>query len=104
MYAIVKTGGKQYRVEPGMLVDIEKLDALVGQQVELSDVLLVQDGSQVRIGQPLVEKAKINCQVVEHKQGPKLIIFKKIRRQGKRLKKGHRQQLTRVRVDSIVLS
>lgn len=103
MYAVVKTGGKQYRVEPGMLVEVEKLVGEVGDTVEFSEVLLVDSDSGLSIGQPQVKGAKVVGQIVEHTKDEKKIIYKKLRRHGKRLKKGHRQQLTCVRVNEIQL-
>ncbi len=104
MYAVLKTGGKQYRVEPGMLIDVESLPGEVGADVKISDVLLVCEGQEVKIGQPLVEGASVSCTIVEQKKSPKVIVFKKIRRKGKRWKKGHRQELTRLRITDITLS
>lgn len=102
MYAVVKTGGKQYRVETGNVLDVEYIEGEVGTAVELSDVLLVSGDKGVKVGQPLVAGAKVRTSIVEQKRGPKLIIYKKIRRHGKRWKKGHRQELTRLRIEEIV--
>ena len=101
MYAVVRTGGKQYRVEPGALVDIEKIPGEVGQSVELADVLLVGKEDKVIIGQPTIKGAVVTAQILEQKKGRKCIIFKKIRRHGYHLKKGHRQQLTRIQIAEI---
>lgn len=101
MYAVIRTGGKQYCVEEGALLDVELLPAEVGSDIEFSEVLLISNGDEVIIGKPLVEGAVVNAQVVEQKKGPKKTIFKKIRRQGKQLKKGHRQNLTRVKVTAV---
>lgn len=101
MYAVVKTGGKQYRVEPGMLLDVETLPGSVGDKVTLSEVLLVGGDKEVSVGQPLVEGAAVTGQIVSQAKGPKLTVFKKIRRHGKRIKKGHRQTLTRLRITDI---
>lgn len=103
MYAVVKTGGKQYRVEAGNVLDVEFIDGAVGDAVELGEVLLVSGDAGVSVGRPLVEGARIRASIVEQKRGAKLIIYKKIKRHGKRLKKGHRQELTRIRVDEIVV-
>ena len=102
MFAVVRTGGKQYRVEPGVLLNIEKIPGETGDIVELSDVLLLSDGAEVLVGQPKVSGAKVVIEVVRQSKGPKLTIFKKIRRKGHQLKKGHRQSLTRVRIKEIV--
>jgi large subunit ribosomal protein L21 len=101
MYAVVRTGGKQYRVEPGMMLEVETLPGSVGDNVTLSEVLLVGGDKEVSVGQPLVEGATVTGQIVSQKKGPKLIVFKKIRRKGKHLKKGHRQALTRLRITDI---
>ena len=101
MFAVVRTGGKQYKVESGALLDIERIEGDAGSDIELSDVLLVADGSNIKVGQPCVEGAKVTATIVEQKRGPKKIIFKKIRRHGKQLKKGHRQELTRIQIGEI---
>lgn len=103
MFAVVRTGGKQYRVAPGTLVDIEKLEEEVGASVTFTDVLLVGKGEEVTVGTPLVKGAVVQAQIVQQVLGEKKIIFKKIRRKDKRLKKGHRQQLTRVRITDVVV-
>lgn len=101
MFAVLRTGGKQYCVEPGSLLEVERLEGEVGETVQLSDVLLVAEGDDVKIGQPLVEGASVALQIVDQLRGDKKIIFKKLRRHGKRLKKGHRQELTKVEVTKI---
>ena len=101
MFAVVRTGGKQYRVSQGTVLNIEKLDAKVGNDVQFEDVLLVSNGETVQVGQPSVSGAKVTGEIVEQFRGPKQIIFKKLRRKNKRLKLGHRQSLTRVRVKEI---
>lgn len=101
MFAVVRTGGKQYRVEQGSILEIEKLPGDVGQTVSLDDVLLVADGSNTSIGKPTVKGASVQAQIIEQKKAPKVIIFKKIRRHGYHKKQGHRQQLTRVKVTEI---
>lgn len=101
MYAVVRTGGKQYRVEPGNTVDIELVEGTVGETVTFSDVLLVENGGKVQIGRPTVKGATVLATITARKRGPKLTIFKKLRRHGQQLKKGHRQELMTVRVDSI---
>lgn len=101
MYAVVKTGGKQYKVESGTVLDIEKIDGSSGDSLEFNEVLLVADGENVKIGQPVLEGAKVSAEIITQKRGPKVVIFKKIRRQGKQLKKGHRQDLTRIKIKEI---
>ncbi|MCB0324268.1 MAG: 50S ribosomal protein L21 [Bdellovibrionales bacterium] len=101
MFAVVRTGGKQYRVEPGSVIDVEKLSGEVGDAVEFGEVLLIADGEKVSVGRPMLDGAKIAARIVAQHRGPKAVIFKKIRRHGKQLKKGHRQALTRVEVEEI---
>jgi large subunit ribosomal protein L21 len=101
MYAVIKTGGKQYRVQAGDVLVVEKLDGDVGAEVAFKDVLLVGEGADVVIGAPLVEGAVVNATLIETRQGEKVKIFKKIRRQGYRRTRGHRQQETVLRVTSL---
>jgi len=101
MYAVVRTGGKQLRVEPGAAVRVEKLDGSVGDSIELSEVLLVGGGEQAKIGTPLIEGAKVVGTITAQARGKKLIIFKMKRRKGYRRKSGHRQSYTEIRVDKI---
>lgn len=101
MYAIVRTGGKQYQVEAGDTLRVEKLQGEVGDTVELDDVLLVVDGESVTIGQPVVEGAKVVAKVVEQGRHKKIIVFKKKRRQGYQVKKGHRQMYTALKIETI---
>ena len=101
MFAVMRTGGKQYRVEPGMLLDIEKIPGEVGETVQFPEVLLLAEGERVQVGQPLVQGVSVSGRIVDQKKGPKLLIFKKRRRQGYRKKTGHRQQLTRIEVQQI---
>ena len=99
--AIVRTGGKQYRVEPGQLLRVEKLEAEVGSTVELSEVLLVGKGADVKVGTPLVSGAKVKGTVTQHGRGPKLIIYKFKRRKNQRKRAGHRQPFTEIKIDEI---
>jgi large subunit ribosomal protein L21 len=101
MYAVIKTGGKQYRVAADDVLEIERLDGDAGARIEFSDVLMVGAGDGVKIGTPMVAGAKVIAEVVEQTRGPKLIAFKKRRRQNSRRKKGHRQDLTKVRITEI---
>jgi large subunit ribosomal protein L21 len=102
MYAVIKTGGKQYRVSPGDSIDVEKLPYEVGHQIELDQVLLVANGSGAKIGQPLVEGAKVKATVTRQTKGRKVVIYKYRPSKRYRRKKGHRQHLTRLRIDEIV--
>lgn len=101
MYAIVETGGKQYKVAIGDTVDVERLDAEIGAAVALDRVLMVSDDSGVRVGQPALEGAQVSATVMAQAKAPKVIIFKYRAKQRYRLKKGHRQEFTRLRIDAI---
>ena len=101
MYAVVRTGGKQYRVEPGTSFRVEKLDGVVGDSVELAEVLLVGEPDNATIGTPLVDGAKVVGTITAQARGPKITIFKMKRRKGYRRKSGHRQSYTEIRVDTI---
>ncbi len=102
MYAIIKTSGKQYKVEVGTVFDVDRVDAEVGSKIVLDkNVLMIGDGDKVTIGKPLVEGAAVTVEVKEQLRGPKLIVFKMKRRKRYRLKKGHRQELTKLEVKEI---
>ena len=103
MYAIIKTSGKQYKVEVGTVFDVDRIDAEVGSKIVLDkNVLMIGDGDKVTIGKPLVEGASVVVEVKDDKlRGPKLIVFKMKRRKRYRLKKGHRQNLTKLEVKEI---
>jgi len=102
VYAIIESGGKQYRVEAGAVVTLERIPGEVGSQVELDRVLLVSDGSTVKVGQPTVAGARVISQIVAQSRGPKIDVFKFKRRKKYRRKTGHRQEQTEVRVSEIV--
>ena len=101
MYAIVRTGGKQYQVAQGDQLRVETLAGVVGETVELNDVLLVADGEDVKIGQPQVEGAKVTATIVEQGKAKKVLVYKKKRRKGYEVKRGHRQQYTALRIEGI---
>ncbi|HEX5378511.1 MAG TPA: 50S ribosomal protein L21 [Phenylobacterium sp.] len=101
MYAVIKTGGKQYRVQPGDVLVVEKLDGEPGADVAFGEVLMLGDGDAVTLGAPTVDGAKVSATLIETRKGEKIKIFKKIRRQGYRRTKGHRQQETVLRVTAI---
>ena len=101
MYAVIRTGGKQYRVATNQVIEVEKLDAEAGATVELAEVLMVGEGDSATIGSPLVEGASVTATVLEQGKGPKLIVFKKRRRKNYRRRTGHRQKLTVLRVTDI---
>ena len=100
-YAVIQTGGKQYRVESGSEIDVEKLDAEVGTDITLSEVLLVSNGSKIQIGTPFVNGAKVGAKVVEQYKDDKVIAFKFRRRKGYHRTVGHRRQLTKLKIESI---
>ena len=100
-YAVVKTGGKQYRVQAGDTIRVERLDVKAGDTLDVEPVLAVSDGKALTVGTPEVKEAKVTATVVEHTRGDKVISFKKKRRKGYKRKKGHRQELTVLKVDSI---
>jgi large subunit ribosomal protein L21 len=100
MYAVVRAGGKQFRVSPGDVVDVELMAGEPGQAIELGEVLLV-GGDKVVVGKPLVAGAKVLAKIEGDSAGPKIRIFKYKRRKRYRLTKGHRQHFTRVRIESI---
>ncbi|MCD6042487.1 MAG: rplU [Burkholderiales bacterium] len=101
MYAVIKSGGKQYRVESGAQVRIESLVANVGDAVSFDDVLLVGSGDSVKVGAPLVSGAKVKATVLAHGRGDKVRIFKLRRRKHYQKSQGHRQNYTEVRIDEI---
>lgn len=103
MYAVIDTGGKQYKVQEGQFVDVEKIPQVVGEKVELDRVLLVADGKKVQIGQPTVKGAKVLATVAQQDKHRKVVIFKYRPRKRYRLKKGHRQSFTRLHVEKIVV-
>jgi large subunit ribosomal protein L21 len=101
VFAILRTGGKQYRVEPGQTVEVERLPYEVGQQVELSEVLMVSADEGVRIGAPLVEGARVRATVMAHDRGPKIDVFKYKNKKRYRHLSGHRQEMTRLLIEAI---
>src|ERR1700744_1288570 len=101
MYAVSKTGGKQYRVSPGDVMVVEKLAGEPGDNVAFGEVLMVGEGADVVVGAPLVDGAVVNATLIETRKGEKVKIFKKIRRQGYRRTRGHRQTETALRVIGI---
>ena len=102
MYAVIKSGGKQYRVESGVQVRVEALDAEVGAAVAFEEVLLLGSGDAVSVGAPLVAGAKVTATVVSHGRGEKVRIFKLRRRKHFQKSQGHRQSYTEVRINDIL--
>ncbi len=103
VYAIIAAGGTQLRVEPGRFYDINRLPVEADEQITIDDVLLVEEGGEVSIGQPLVEGAVVSGTVVSHLRGKKVIVYKMQPKKKTRKKQGHRQELTRVMIDSITV-
>ena len=101
MYAVIKTGGKQYRVAAGDVIKIEKLDGERGVAVAFDDVLLVGDDGETRVGTPIVSGARVQGTILEQARDRKVIVFKFRRRKNYKRKNGHRQYFTRVRIDAI---
>ncbi len=101
MFAVIKTGGKQYKVQKDDKIEVEKLDIEEGKSFNIDDILMVGDEKGATIGEPIVKGASVKATVVTHKRGPKIIIFKKKRRQNYRRKKGHRQDLTLIQITEI---
>ena len=101
MYAIIKTGGKQYRVQEGDLITIEKLEAAADETVTFDQVLTVVNDGSVKVGTPLVNDAKVTGKVVEHGKGKKILVFKYKAKSNYRRRQGHRQPFTKVRIESI---
>ena len=100
-YAVIETGGKQYRVQKGEVLDVERLEGDVGSSFQVSRVLAVSDGSELRIGAPEVPGISVTASIVSQYRADKLIAFRKKRRKGHHKKRGHRQEMTRIKVESI---
>ena len=103
MFAIVKTGGKQYRVAPGDILRVERLPGERGDEILLDEVLLVADGYTIQVGQPLVEGARVVGEILRQGRAKKIIVFKKKRRKKYRRKQGHRQLFTAFQVREIIV-
>ena len=102
MYAIVRCGGRQYRAEEGHSFSVEKLPYEVGEQIDLDDVLLLAEGDIITVGQPAVDGASVKATVVEQYRGKKIFVWKYHPRKRYRLRKGHRQSYTRLRIDEVI--
>ena len=103
MYAIIRSGGKQYRAQVGATIDVDRLPNAVGDALEIDDVLLIADGETTRVGQPLVTGARVSATVVDQFRGKKIIVYKYRQRTNYRRKQGHRQYYTRLRIDDITV-
>ncbi len=104
MYAIVEAGGRQWKVEPGHQLVVNRLSADVGSHHVIEKVLIASDGKAVQVGQPYLNGAKVICEVLEHQQGPKVITYKFRRRENYRRTRGHRQLLTKLLIKDIEVS
>lgn len=103
MYAVIKTGGKQYRVYEGEILNVEKLDAQEGTTVEFDEVLAINDDNGLKVGTPVLEGAKVEAQVLKHGKGRKVIVFKYKAKKNYRKKQGHRQPYTQIRITKITV-
>jgi large subunit ribosomal protein L21 len=103
VYAIIQTGGKQYRVSPGDVLRVERLPGERGDEVILDQVLLVTDGDAVQVGQPLVANATVRTRIVRQGQSKKILVYKKKRRKNYRRKQGHRQLFTALKIGEIIV-
>ncbi|MFL8951622.1 50S ribosomal protein L21 [Helcococcus kunzii] len=101
MYAIIKTGGKQYQVKEGDILKVEKLDVEQGSTYDFEEVVLVSNDGDVKVGSPFVEGAKVSAEVLEHGKNRKVVVFKYKPKKGYAKKQGHRQPFTRVRINRI---
>ena len=101
MYAVIRTGGKQYRVQENQVLKVEKLEGTEGSEVEFNDVLLYSDGENITLGAPTVENAVVKAHILEQGRGKKQLVFKYKRRKGYRKMRGHRQHYTEIKIESI---
>ncbi|MDM8534147.1 50S ribosomal protein L21 [Clostridiaceae bacterium HSG29] len=103
MYAVIETGGKQYKVQEGDKLFIEKLEVEAGETIDFDNVLLVSKDGELAVGSPYVESAKVKASVIENGKGPKVIVFKYKNKEGYRKKRGHRQPYTKIQIETISL-
>lgn len=103
MFAVIKTGGKQYIIRPGDRIKVEKIEGEVGDIIEIPEVLLVKTDKEIKIGTPLVEGAKVTASIIEQGKAPKVIVFKKKPKKGYKRKRGHRQYYTTIEIKEILL-
>jgi len=101
MYAVIKTGGKQYRVSSGDLLKVEKLDGNVGDTIAFDKVLMTSDGDDVNLGKPYLEDIQVNGRIAEHGKDKKVVVFKYKKRKGYRKKRGHRQDFSLIKIEDI---
>jgi large subunit ribosomal protein L21 len=100
-YAIIEDGGKQFKAVEGATIDLDHFQSEIGEEIDLERVLLVSDGNEVKVGTPLVEGVKVQATVLSQIKGPKVVVFKYRPKKRYRVKKGHRQQYTRLKINSI---
>ena len=103
MYAVIQTGGKQYRVQPGDTIKVEKMEVEPGQTVEFTEVLMVADGEDIRIGRPLLAGVRVAAEVVKQDRDSKIVVYKYRRKKAWRRKQGHRQPFTAIKVTEITV-
>ena len=103
MYAVIKTGGKQYKVSKDDVISVEKLSDDAGKKIKLNEVLIISDKGKPIVGDPLIKGASVEAEIIDHSRAAKITVFKKKRRHNYRRKKGHKQDLTAVRIQSIDL-
>jgi large subunit ribosomal protein L21 len=103
MYAVIRTGGKQYRVHEDQILRVEKLDSTEGSQVEFDDILMYSDGETITLGNPKVENASVKANILEQGKDKKVLVFKYKRRKGYRKMRGHRQHYTEIKIESITV-
>ena len=101
MYAIVEIAGQQFKVEKDQKIFVHRLEGEEGANLDFEKVLLIEDGKKIKVGTPLVEGAKVSAKILSHLKGDKVIVFKKKRRKGYKVKNGHRQYLTKISIESI---
>ncbi len=103
MYAVIRTGGKQYKVHEEQVLKVEKLEGNEGSQIEFDDILMYSDGETITLGSPKVDNASVKAQILEQGRGKKTLVFKYKRRKGYRKMRGHRQHYTEIKIDSITV-
>ncbi len=103
MYAVIRTGGKQYKVHEEQILKVEKLEGNEGSQIEFDDILMYSDGETITLGSPNVDNASVKAQILEQGRGKKTLVFKYKRRKGYRKMRGHRQHYTEIKIDSITV-
>ncbi|MFN3921092.1 MAG: 50S ribosomal protein L21 [Caldimicrobium sp.] len=101
MFAVIKSGGKQYVVKPGDRIKVEKIEGQIGDSIEVKEVLLLKKGDEIKIGTPILDSVSVMAEIVEQGRSPKIIVFKKKPKKGYKRKKGHRQYYTMLEIKEI---